>query len=199
MGSSFNKMSSYFFQKEEARVLMQGLDAAGKTTVLYALKLGEVVTTIPTIGFNVETVEFKNISITAWDVGVDCNDRDRVDEASKELHTTANEEELCNIPILILANKQDLPNAMSTDELRDKLALNKFTRERKWHIQGTVATEKKGLREGFDWLADALATKNVETYGTMGCREKLEFLLEQMRLCLAKHDYTRTQIISQKT
>ncbi|CAF3416385.1 unnamed protein product [Rotaria socialis] len=221
MGSSFNKISSYFFQKEEARVLMQGLDAAGKTTVLYALKLGEVVTTIPTIGFNVETVEFKNISITAWDVGgrdkirplwrhyyentraivfvVDCNDRDRVDEASKELHTTANEEELGNIPILILANKQDLPNAMSTDELRDKLALNKFTRERKWHIQGTVATEKKGLREGFDWLADALTTKNVETYGTMGCREKLEFLLEQMRLCLAKHDYTRTQIISQKT
>lgn len=44
-----------------------GLDAAGKTTILYKLKLGEVVTTIPTIGFNVETVEYKNISFTgAW-------------------------------------------------------------------------------------------------------------------------------------
>ncbi|CAF1321171.1 unnamed protein product [Rotaria magnacalcarata] len=186
MGSSFNKMSSYFFQKEEARVLMQGLDAAGKTTVLYVMKLGEVVTTIPTIGFNVETVEFKNISITAWDVGgrdkirplwrhyyqntraivfvVDSNDRDRVDDASRELHTMANEDELRNIPILILANKQDLPNAMSIVELRDKLALNKFTGDRKWHIQGTVATEKKGLREGFDWLADALTTKNVNIF-----------------------------------
>lgn len=41
-----------------------GLDAAGKTTILYKLKLGEVVTTIPTIGFNVETVEYKNISFT---------------------------------------------------------------------------------------------------------------------------------------
>src|ERR1700760_4966354 len=51
------------------RILMVGLDAAGKTTILYKLKLGEVVTTIPTIGFNVETVEYKNISFTVWDVG----------------------------------------------------------------------------------------------------------------------------------
>ena len=46
-----------------------GLDAAGKTTILYKMKLGEIVTTIPTIGFNVETVEYKNISFTVWDVG----------------------------------------------------------------------------------------------------------------------------------
>jgi small GTP-binding protein len=52
-----------------AFVLQVGLDAAGKTTILYKLKLGEVVTTIPTIGFNVETVEYKNISFTVWDVG----------------------------------------------------------------------------------------------------------------------------------
>merc|ERR1711865_370646 len=55
--------------KKEMRILMVGLDAAGKTTVLYKLKLGEVVTTIPTIGFNVETVEYKNINFTVWDVG----------------------------------------------------------------------------------------------------------------------------------
>ncbi|PWA57914.1 hypothetical protein CTI12_AA405170 [Artemisia annua] len=51
------------------RILMVGLDAAGKTTILYKLKLGEIITTIPTIGFNVETVEYKNISFTVWDVG----------------------------------------------------------------------------------------------------------------------------------
>ena len=84
-----------------------GLDAAGKTTILYKLKLGEIVTTIPTIGFNVETVEYKNISFTVWDVGgqdkirplwrhyfqntqglifvVDSNDRERVVEAREEL------------------------------------------------------------------------------------------------------------------
>ena len=55
--------------KKEFRVTMVGLDAAGKTTVLYNLKLGEVVTTIPTIGFNVETVEFKNVSFVVWDIG----------------------------------------------------------------------------------------------------------------------------------
>ncbi|XP_058768186.1 uncharacterized protein LOC131641909 [Vicia villosa] len=48
---------------------MVALDAAGKTTILYKLKLGEIVTTIPTIGFNVETVEYKKITYTVWDVG----------------------------------------------------------------------------------------------------------------------------------
>ena len=52
------------FCKGDRRILMVGLDAAGKTTILYKLKLGEIVTTIPTIGFNVETVEYKNISFT---------------------------------------------------------------------------------------------------------------------------------------
>ena len=54
---------------KEMRILMVGLDAAGKTTILYKMKLGEVVNTIPTIGFNVETVEYKNISFNVWDVG----------------------------------------------------------------------------------------------------------------------------------
>ncbi|KAL8240935.1 hypothetical protein R6Q59_014290 [Mikania micrantha] len=51
------------------RILMVGIDAAGKTTILYKLKLGEIVTTIPTIGFNVKIVEYKNISFTVCDVG----------------------------------------------------------------------------------------------------------------------------------
>ena len=48
---------------------MIGLDAAGKTTVLYKLKMGELLTTIPTIGFNVETINYKNLEMTIWDVG----------------------------------------------------------------------------------------------------------------------------------
>ena len=69
MGSFFEKALEKIMGKKEMRILMVGLDAAGKTTILYKLKLGEVVTTIPTIGFNVETVEYKNISFTVWDVG----------------------------------------------------------------------------------------------------------------------------------
>ena len=116
MGLSFTKLFSRLFAKKEMQILMVGLDAAGKTTILYKLKLGEIVTTIPTIGFNVETVEYKNITFTVWDVGgqdkirplrrhyfqntqglifvVDSNDRDRVVEARDELHRMLNKDEL---------------------------------------------------------------------------------------------------------
>ena len=69
MGLTFTKLFAKLGYKKEMRILMVGLDAAGKTTILYKLKLGEIVPTIPTIGFNVETVEYKNISFTVWDVG----------------------------------------------------------------------------------------------------------------------------------
>lgn len=69
MGNSISDLFKKLFGKKEVRILMVGLDAAGKTTILYKLMLGEVVTAIPTIGFNVETVEYKNIKFTVWDVG----------------------------------------------------------------------------------------------------------------------------------
>lgn len=50
MGNIFEKIFRGLFGKKEMRILMVGLDAAGKTTILYKLKLGEIVTTIPTIG-----------------------------------------------------------------------------------------------------------------------------------------------------
>merc|ERR1711879_943007 len=102
----------------------------GKTTILYKLKLGEVVTTIPTIGFNVETVEYKNISFTVWDVGgqdkirplwrhyyqntqgiifvVDSNDRDRIDESNSSEHSA----------------KEELRRMLAEDELRDAILLS---------------------------------------------------------------------------
>jgi len=160
--------------------LMVGLDAAGKTTILYKLKLGEIVTTIPTIGFNVETVEYKNINFTVWDVGgqdkirplwrhyfqntqglifvVDSNDRERINEAHEELNKMLNEDELREAAVLIFANKQDLPNAMSVAEITDKLGLHSL-RSRKWYIQSTCATSGDGLYEGLDWLSNVLSGK----------------------------------------
>ena len=139
MGLAFSGLWQRMFGKEERRILMVGLDAAGKTTILYKLKLGEIVTTIPTIGFNVETVEYKNISFTVWDVGgqdkirplwrhyyqntqglifvVDSNDRDRIDDAKEELHRMLNEDELRDAVVLVFANKQDLPQAMPAAEV----------------------------------------------------------------------------------
>lgn len=69
MGSLFGKVFERWIGKSEMRILMLGLDAAGKTTILYKLKLGEVVSSVPTIGFNVESVEYKNINFTVWDIG----------------------------------------------------------------------------------------------------------------------------------
>jgi len=69
MGLSFSKLLDGLLYKHEMRILMLGLDYAGKTTILYKLKIGEVVPTISTIGFNVETIEYKNISFTVWDIG----------------------------------------------------------------------------------------------------------------------------------
>ena len=116
MGGLLSKAFAGHIGKKDVRILMVGLDAAGKTTILYKLKLGEIVTTIPTIGFNVETVEYKNISFTVWDVGgqdkirplwrhyyqntqgliyvVDSSDKERVEESREELHKMLNEEEL---------------------------------------------------------------------------------------------------------
>ena len=68
MGNIFVNLFKGLFGKKEMHILMVGLDAAGKTTILYKLKLGEIGTTIPTIGFNVETVEYKNVIFTVWDV-----------------------------------------------------------------------------------------------------------------------------------
>ncbi|EMS51203.1 ADP-ribosylation factor 2 [Triticum urartu] len=182
MGLTFTKLFSRLFAKKEMRILMVGLDAAGKTTILYKLKLGEIVTTIPTIGFNVETVEYKNISFTVWDVGgqdkirplwrhyfqntqglifvVDSNDRERVVEARDELHRMLNEDELRDAVLLVFANKQDLPNAMNAAEITDKLGLHSL-RQRHWYIQSTCATSGEGLYEGLDWLSNNIANKEV--------------------------------------
>nr|ACN36270.1 unknown [Zea mays] len=69
MGQAFRKLFDAFFGNKEMRVVMLGLDAAGKTTILYKLHIGEVLSTVPTIGFNVEKVQYKNVVFTVWDVG----------------------------------------------------------------------------------------------------------------------------------
>ncbi|KMZ64435.1 hypothetical protein ZOSMA_36G00410 [Zostera marina] len=70
MGIAFTRLFSSLFNNREARILVLGLDNAGKTTILYRLQMGEVVSTIPTIGFNVETVHYKNIKFQVWDLGM---------------------------------------------------------------------------------------------------------------------------------
>ena len=159
---------------------MLGLDAAGKTTILYRLKVGEVLHTVPTIGFNVETVEYRNVTFQVWDVGgqeklrrlwrhyyrgthgliyvVDSNDRYRIDTAREELEAILASDEMDGASLLVLANKQDLPDAMAPAEVAEKLGLHKM-RGREWFIQGSNGVTGDGLYEGMDWLVKSVNSK----------------------------------------
>ncbi|XP_033761575.1 uncharacterized protein LOC117343343 [Pecten maximus] len=206
---AFASLFKGLFGKKEMRILMVGLDAAGKTTILYKLKLGEIVTTIPTIGFNVETVEYKNISFTVWDVGgqdkirplwrhyfqntqglifvVDSNDRERAGEAREELARMLGEDELRDAVLLVFANKQDLPNAMNAAELTDKLGLHNL-RNRTWYIQATCATSGDGLYEGLDWLSGQLKNQKVVVMGAFASLFKGLFGKQEMRILMVGLD-----------
>ena len=180
MGSFFSGLMGKLIGKRDVRMLMVGLDAAGKTTILYQLKMNETVKTIPTIGFNVETLDYKGLNFTVWDVGgqdkirvlwkhyyqntdglifvVDSNDKDRVDDAAEELKKMLAEEELKYCVLLVMANKQDLKDAITPNEVTDKLGLSQL-RGRQWLVQGTSATTGQGLKEGLDWMAGVLLKK----------------------------------------
>jgi ADP-ribosylation factor protein 1 len=156
---------------------MLGLDAAGKTTILYKLKVGEVVTTIPTIGFNVETVEYRDVTFQVWDVGgqdkirrlwrhyyagttgiifvVDASDKHRIATAREELEAILGADEMRGASLLVYANKQDLPGAMGTSEVAEKMGLH-GVRDREWYIQAATAVTGDGLYEGLNWLADSV-------------------------------------------
>ena len=139
MGILISTLMDRFFGATPARIVMLGLDNAGKTTILYKLKLGEVVTSIPTIGFNVETVVYKHIEFTVWDVGgqtairplwqhyyqdtdavifvVDSSDPDRFEQAKDEMENVLRDDRLRNASLLVLANKNDMPGSCSTSQV----------------------------------------------------------------------------------
>lgn len=174
---------------KEQRVLMLGLDAAGKTTILYRLKRNEVVTTVPTVGFNVESITHKSLNFAVWDIGgqdkirslwrhyydgaaaivfvVDSADAERLDDskgyensASNELARLLAEEQLRNCPLLIFANKQDAPTAMKLEDVAEALQTRKI-QHRPWHVQGCCGLTGVGLTEGLDWLSTQVEKANL--------------------------------------
>lgn len=177
MGLFMSRFVDMFTKGKEQKILLLGLDGAGKTTILYYLKLGEAVCTLPTLGFNVENVEFGNLNMLIWDVGgqekirklwrhyyegtaaviyiVDASDRDRIDIAREELQHLLSDEALAQTDLLIFANKQDLPQAMSVSEVNDCMQCNKY-HNRRVFIQGCCATTGDGLYEGLSWLSNTI-------------------------------------------
>jgi len=170
-----------FAFSKPTRILLVGLDAAGKTTLLYKLKLNELITTIPTIGFNVEQLNYKNLEMTMWDVGgqdkiralwryyfensdavifvVDSADRDRMAEARETLHSMLADDALRNAHLLVLANKQDLHTSVKPAELHDRLGLRELRRP--WYLQACSAVSGDGIYEGLDWLHSSLSKRKA--------------------------------------
>lgn len=181
MGNFIAKVLDALSGTTQKKILLLGLDAAGKTTILYKLNLGDTVNTIPTIGFNVETLHYKNIEMNCWDIGgqekirklwyhyyegahavifvVDANDPGRLEEVKKELFGILNHDSLRHASVLVYANKQDLPQSLSTAAIVDKLELAARLRTRQWHVQGAVAVSGEGLYEGLDWLGTVLKSQ----------------------------------------
>ncbi|OUM61918.1 hypothetical protein PIROE2DRAFT_44809 [Piromyces sp. E2] len=168
------KVLSKFGKYKEMRLLMLGLDCAGKTTILYKLKNGVIPqTTVPTVGFNVEVVQFRKVKFNVFDVGgqdkirplwrhyfagsqglifiVDSSDSKRIEEAGQELKKVLQEQEMANINVVVLANKQDVEGALSIEEIKEKMNLNAI-KDREWGIFPCCAVTGEGLEKGFDWL-----------------------------------------------
>ncbi|XP_022313250.2 uncharacterized protein LOC111118205 [Crassostrea virginica] len=165
-------LTTAFCRRRQMRVAMFGLDAAGKTT-------------IPTIGFNVETCKVLNAELTVWDVGtrdklrplwrhyylntqaivfvVDSTDRDRMDEAKQILHELLTEDELTMIPIAVALNKRDLENCMSKEELENKLDLRSIQQQRACEVFLTTAYPSAEVQSEItrlmEWVAEYPANR----------------------------------------
>ena len=132
-------------------MLMVGLDAAGKTTILYRLKLGEVKRTTPTIGFNVESVQYKNVKFNVWDVGGQSKIRPLWKHYYKGVGGVIFVVDSADKARL---NKQDMDEAMKPSQIVEEIGLS--TVNQTWYAQPCCALKGEGLFEGLDWLSAKL-------------------------------------------
>jgi small GTP-binding protein len=176
MGLIFSKIWA-LFGNEEHKIVIVGLDNAGKTTILYQLIMNEVVQTSPTIGSNVEEVTYKNIHFVMWDLGgqqslrqtwttyfinvefvilvVDSTDSERLTLVRAELDNLMNCDDLQSASFLILANKQDVKSSLSPALISRELNLDKY-KSRHWQIQPCCALTGEGLTQGLEWIVSRI-------------------------------------------
>ncbi|PSC72280.1 ADP-ribosylation factor 5 [Micractinium conductrix] len=184
MGNFFSQLWRTWFPNNEYKIVMVGLDNAGKTTILYRLHLGEAVKTVPTIGCNVEQVKVpdSNLTFEIWDLAgqanlrpswaayyaathavivvADSTDRARIGILRQELFKQLAHEDLAGACVLIYANKQDLAGAMSVPELSEGLDLISL-KSHNWQVQASCALSGEGLLEGLKWVAEELRRKET--------------------------------------
>ncbi|THD28485.1 GTP-binding ADP-ribosylation factor [Fasciola gigantica] len=126
---------------QEVRILLLGLDNAGKTTILKHLASEDISQTTPT-----------QIYV------IDSADKKRFEETGEELSELLAEDKLVGVPFIVFANKQDLLTAESADKISDALGLLTI-RDRPWQIQGCSALTGKGIQEGMEWVIKSVNTR----------------------------------------
>lgn len=179
--------------KPEARIFLYGLDAAGKTSILHQFKNEPDTPLLPTPKIKVETVVSKEIDYTVWDLGghdtvqplwsfhwegahalifvVDSSDLQRIEEAAIELALILNDPSMKDVVLLVFANKQDVPGALSAWDVSQRLRLHEVL-ERRHLVQASSARTGDGIQAGFGWLAHSLADTGV-LHQRAGCRRCL--------------------------
>ncbi|XP_054715746.1 ADP-ribosylation factor-like protein 2 [Uloborus diversus] len=168
-------------QKEkEMRLLMLGLDNAGKTTILKKFNGEDISVISPTLGFNIKTLEHRGFKLNMWDVGgqkslrsywknyfestdgliwvVDSADRRRLQDCRDELRTLLLEERLSGATLLVFANKQDLPGALTSEDIKDLMELSQI-KTHHWQIVPCSAVTGENLLIGIDWILDDIAAR----------------------------------------
>ena len=143
MGDKFSKLKTKFLGKKVFHLLFAGYEGSGKTSILNQLKYLEIKKTEPTIGYNIESIDYRGLSFVIWDAGgqdkirvlwkhyyqnidgliyvINCNERDYIEDNIEEIRKMLCEEVLEGCPLLVWANKQDEKNAFPPDELKDKI------------------------------------------------------------------------------
>jgi len=159
--------------EQESRILMLGLDNAGKTTILRKLSEEDISSVMPTQGFNIKSLMQDGFKLNVWDIGgqksirpywsnyfessdslvyvIDSSDSRRLEESGTELRELLAEDTLRGIPLLVFANKQDLLQAVPAEDIAATLNLAAIT-DRTWTIQACSAKGGEGLQEGMEWL-----------------------------------------------
>lgn len=180
MGFIFSRLLDRLRGGREYKIVLVGLANAGKTTILYRLHLGQVVTTHPTIGSNVEELRHRNVRLQVWDLGgqeslraswatyfaashgviyvIDSSDPDNLTLAKVELFNLLLHPDLVGAPLLVLANKQDIAGCLSIEDVSTQLSLVAI-RDREWTVLATSAVNGVGLEEGMDWLTQKLSER----------------------------------------
>ena len=177
--SAIKKMKDAADEDNNKKVLFLGLDNAGKSTLLFQMRDNQFKETVPTVGLNVESIKYRGMSFTLWDVSgqatklwkhyfdkinavifvVDSSDRERIIRAAEELTKVIEDEELGGAPILVFANKMDIEGIMPEQEVYEKLDLKKYEggeQRKEILFQQCSAKNGDGVWEGVGKLGDLI-------------------------------------------